>query len=229
MTKAERLIFLVKVIKSRKVVTVPEMSRVVGVSQRTVYRDLATLSRMSIPIHFDNGYRLSHRTELPFAEMSDDDLQLLRFCLRRNPLAGYPYFMERFEMIDRRVCACLQRAEHGDLVDVIESEPLHSLAGRDRELEVTGIFLRAIFENRKVVLVFRFGRKHIATAAPLAIRLNGKVTVLVVTTGVNGHWSEIPVDDLEAVRITADGFDRNLLMRTRKEALSDRKNLTKNE
>ena len=58
MTKTERLMNLINLIKSREVVTVQDMSREFGISQRTVYRDLNTLSKMNIPVYYENGYRL---------------------------------------------------------------------------------------------------------------------------------------------------------------------------
>jgi len=58
MTKAERLIYLVNMIKNRGAIYVKDMANECGVSDRTIYRDMKSLSRMNIPLYNQNGYRL---------------------------------------------------------------------------------------------------------------------------------------------------------------------------
>lgn len=68
MSKAERLFELVTLLRARRVaVTALELAQALGVSERTIYRDLAALSEAGVPVEGEAGvgYRLAPNTHLP--------------------------------------------------------------------------------------------------------------------------------------------------------------------
>jgi predicted DNA-binding transcriptional regulator YafY len=59
MTRAERLIALIRLLKRQKPLTMQELCKKCGVSERSMYRDLRTLGELGFPVSYDNGYRLN--------------------------------------------------------------------------------------------------------------------------------------------------------------------------
>lgn len=68
MQRAERLFQLMNLLRSRRtVMTAKQMSEQLQVSERTIYRDIQSLTLSGVPVEGEAGvgYRLSHRYQLP--------------------------------------------------------------------------------------------------------------------------------------------------------------------
>ncbi|MFK4753600.1 helix-turn-helix transcriptional regulator [Oceanobacter antarcticus] len=68
MNKAERLFLLTNLLRSKRtVITARELAERLGVSERTIYRDIQSLELSGIPIEGEAGvgYRIRHNFELP--------------------------------------------------------------------------------------------------------------------------------------------------------------------
>lgn len=95
MSRAERLFGLAQYLKSQSGRRLDEIARRFGVSERTVFRDLASLDEQGIPLeHLDGGrYRILETRHRPPA-LDSTDLALLRVALpdeagaQSNPLGG---------------------------------------------------------------------------------------------------------------------------------------------
>ena len=77
MTKAERLMFLVTMIRHRGTVLVREMADECGVSPRTIYRDMNSLIKLNFPLYYENGYRLARDIEFLFGGFATDAIELI--------------------------------------------------------------------------------------------------------------------------------------------------------
>ena len=85
MSKAERLFELVMLLRGRRVaVTALELARMLGVSERTVYRDLAALAESGIPVTGEAGvgYRLGPSAHLPPLMFDPDEAIALAVGLK---------------------------------------------------------------------------------------------------------------------------------------------------
>lgn len=77
MTKSERLLFLIDLLKTRGRVGREEVVEACGISERTLYRDLRSLARMKVPVVSDGEYVLkTERSSLSdFDRLSEAELQ----------------------------------------------------------------------------------------------------------------------------------------------------------
>ncbi|MEM1178577.1 MAG: YafY family protein [Acidobacteriota bacterium] len=83
MRRADRLFHLVQVLRNRGVVTARQLADEVGVSERTVYRDIQHLSSAGVPIEGEAGvgYRLSGY-DLPPIQFSTEEIEAMALGLR---------------------------------------------------------------------------------------------------------------------------------------------------
>jgi predicted DNA-binding transcriptional regulator AlpA len=98
MSKLERLLKLAEMSREHRTGTVREMSRLCGVSQRTIFRDLKTLATLNLPDDLRLGARRSMGEHL--ARVLDaDERSLLSFVLDHNPLVEIDHLAPRLEQI----------------------------------------------------------------------------------------------------------------------------------
>ncbi|MDH4157098.1 MAG: DeoR family transcriptional regulator [candidate division Zixibacteria bacterium] len=208
MTKAERLIYLVNMIKNRGSVLVKDMAAECGVSDRTIYRDLNSLSRMNIPVYYQNGYRLMRDTDVPFMDLSLEDMQLIRYCLRNNPLYGDPFFKGRFRIIDQKMLekekAHKKNGEGDFFIFDARTEPMEQKRGT----EILSRFLMAVFERRKIAVRAGADNNPETVYVPLAVRVRGNRPILILADNNKLSAVELDVDDIHDMRLTAETFDR---------------------
>ena len=120
MTKAERLFHIVSFLKIRGKADILELAKECSVSQRTVYRDFLSLSKLDVRIYYENGYRLSRTQELATFSVTLEQYELIRFALRFNPLYEMPYFQGKLKAIDLLIQSCVEDA---NLSDIREKAP----------------------------------------------------------------------------------------------------------
>jgi hypothetical protein len=96
----ERLLKLAQLTREQRTGTVREMSQVCGVSQRTIFRYLSTLSSLNLPDELHADARKTAGESL--SQVIDrDDQCLLCFALDHNPLVQYEYLAGRLDQIKR--------------------------------------------------------------------------------------------------------------------------------
>ncbi len=103
MTKLERLLHLVNLFKVKEKITLNELIAESGVSKRTIYRDLETLSKMNVPIEYDNGYHLAGEVSLPTFNFTDEEKELIGCSLKCSPLMRLPRFRDMIRDIERKI------------------------------------------------------------------------------------------------------------------------------
>ena len=83
MKRAERLLHMVNILRSGKGYYASELARALGVSVRTIYRDVVDLSQQ-VPIYYDRGYRLLRERHLAGMAFTHDELLSLKRALERD-------------------------------------------------------------------------------------------------------------------------------------------------
>ncbi len=62
------------------------IARECGVTERTVYRDMLSLSEANIPVYYDRGYKLASDSFLPPLNFTVDEYLVLKTALESSPL-----------------------------------------------------------------------------------------------------------------------------------------------
>ena len=201
MTKTERLMNLINLIKSREVVSVQDMSREFGISQRTVYRDLNTLSKMNIPVYYENGYRLGQDPLFGGNGFNDEEKELLRYSLRQNPLVSDPYLGDKFKDIEKKIFDAGQNGSP-DSENIFLWETEDSLLLPVQKSRILNSFIRAIMDKRKVSLSLKNRASESMPFIPMAVKMKRDGTYLMVTSAEDVPSQEISIDDIENLDIS---------------------------
>ena len=77
MTKSERLIFILSLLRGNKFLRASDLAGKCGVSERTIYRDIISISGINIPIYYENGYRLLSSEFLPPINFTQSEVDFL--------------------------------------------------------------------------------------------------------------------------------------------------------
>jgi predicted DNA-binding transcriptional regulator YafY len=88
MRKMERLLYILSLLRTNHRLKASDLARKCGVSERTIYRDVISISEANIPIYFDGGYRLLHDGFLPPVNLTDSESDFLLSLLRSTLFEG---------------------------------------------------------------------------------------------------------------------------------------------
>lgn len=112
MTKSERLIFILSVLRGNKVLKAKDLAQKCGVSERTIYRDIISISGINIPIYFENGYKLINQNFLPPINFTSAEADFLVGIL----LPRTKYGRKNSHRIIERILDKLQASHTSDLL-----------------------------------------------------------------------------------------------------------------
>jgi predicted DNA-binding transcriptional regulator YafY len=207
MTKSERLVHHLRLMRTRRVVSIPQLCEACDVTPRTIYRDMTTLTKLNIPVYFDNGYRLEKDDKLPLREFDADDLELLCFCLRNNPLAEYDFFARRFRLLESKVAEKLTNHSEGERRTFFHVESSAVAPVKESESRILQRFLRALSQRNKIELIKRGGSPRRAIWLPVGVTISSDSLSLAMLDRTGSLPTEIPIADIKEIRITATPFD----------------------
>lgn len=207
MTKTERLWSLVSYIRENRAVSVTEMADHFKVSQRTIYRDLNTLSRMNVPIYFEDGFRLDSTYNVNCADLSADEMELIMFCLDHNPLVGEPYFDERFAAIKDLLKRVRKGPEHVEVERLIVGDGQARAASHPDGREALKTFFEAVLKRHKIrVNVLHSWQEGLYIPLSLNVRSDG--IRLVVARSQSSRPQEFALSAVTQVSMASEKFDR---------------------
>jgi len=102
MRKTERLLYILSLLRSHRRLRASDLAKKCGVTERTVYRDIISISAANIPIYFDGGYKLLHNGFLPPTNLSENESNFLLGLLKSPLLAkGQPFDKTTKVIIDK--------------------------------------------------------------------------------------------------------------------------------
>ena len=172
MPKLERLLKLAQLTREQRAGTVREMSQVCGVSQRTIFRYLSTLSLLNLPDELRADTRQAAGESLPRV-IDRDDRCLLCFALDHNPLVQYEYLAGRLDQIKRilsggRLAGC--GVLRGTMIEVETSPVPRKKTAGDR---IMSTFVAACRSGDNLLVMVR-GSDRESTLQPRAIKIQSK-------------------------------------------------------
>lgn len=207
MTKSERLMSLINFIRDNRAVTVPEMSDHFKVSHRTIYRDLNSLTRMGVPIYFEDGFRLAKEYSTTCSELSPDEMELVQYCLDHNPLVGIPYFEDRLAAIKEHFRRTRKGDSQVEVANLIVGERRQRIEPKTDSRRTLEEFFNAAVKRHKIRLNVLHSWQE-GLYIPLAVRVQSSGVKLVVTKPQDTRLHEYALSEVTQVSETSERFDR---------------------
>ncbi|NWJ41816.1 MAG: YafY family transcriptional regulator [Geothrix sp.] len=120
MRRADRLFQIVQLLRRDRVSTAARLARELGISERTLYRDVADLMASGVPIESEAGvgYRLPRHFDLPPFMFNAEEGEALLLGARIVAAWGDPSLREAAESLLRKVEAVLPAGRRKSLSDL---------------------------------------------------------------------------------------------------------------
>lgn len=107
MTKYDRLLHILNLLRARRNMTAGKLADECGVTQRSIYRDILSLSEANIPIYYDHGYKLASDAFLPPLNFDYDEYLFLKMAVESSPLKATDKYSGMVKRIQAKVEAGL--------------------------------------------------------------------------------------------------------------------------
>ncbi len=179
--RAERLIALIALLERRREATARELATELGVSSRTVYRDLETLSGMGVPVYADvgrgGGVRMLPGYHARLGGLSDTDAESM--ALLASPSgADEPLLDKLAQQLPRAQALAIRRARQRLLFD---SDPWFSTGLLPDTLAT---LKGAVWRNQCLQILYERldGRARQYTIEPYAVAAKVELWYLVAKT-----------------------------------------------
>lgn len=196
MRRADRLFQLVQLLRRRRAATTAaQIADRLGVSERTVYRDIRDLVRSGTPIDGEAGvgYRIRPGFDLPPLMFDRDEIQALVLGARIVRQFGDPDLARASESILNKVAAVIP----GDLAPLVSEARLFvpSTIGGKRSAEALRMAREALIARRKLKFAYTTpqGVGTVRTVRPLGVFFWGRTWTLAA-------WCELR-DDFRNFRL----------------------------
>lgn len=207
MTKSERLFFIMQLVKHRAPITIKQIADECGVSERTIYRNVVSLSQLNVPIFHDpgKGYRLVNSVDSRFGEIRLDDAELILFSLYHNPLIKSPFFKHRLMYLKKLLEQKFERMGTSKIDSFFLYDATYNgFSEIHREKIMKFVF--ALFNQNFVILSEK--RDFLKTRAliPIGIRFKENGATLILYSEDSHSDRRIDIDDIEAISIAPSRF-----------------------
>jgi predicted DNA-binding transcriptional regulator YafY len=110
MTKHDRLLFILNLLRSRRTLNATALAGECAVTERTIYRDIISLSEAEIPIYYDRGYKLASDSFLPPLNFNFEEYVALKLALESTPLRRAAKYGEALRRVRAKVEAGLNQS-----------------------------------------------------------------------------------------------------------------------
>jgi len=197
MPKLERLIALARLKQGGKQMTVREMSQACGVSQRTLYRYLHTLTELD-PLAELESQSDRRRVRSDSTRLSADETNLLRYALDHNLLVWYPHFARLFRGLGRKLG--LGRSRPAD-TEVYQFKPVRSSRTIPAVGSLLDRFCKACVEHRPVEIELRGRGSQILTMWPRGVLIRGDRVSLLMAKTKQRRPQEFELDRIRKIDI----------------------------
>jgi predicted DNA-binding transcriptional regulator YafY len=204
MSRAARLMDLIQALRRhRRPVTAEALAAELGVSTRTIYRDIATLCGQGAPIEGEAGlgYVLKPGFLLPPLMFADEELEALVFGLRLAAERGDPALARAAADAGAKISAVLP----DDLREQFSSVGLFSAPPAQLEPVLVDLALlrAAIRRERKLALAYRDaeGRATSRVVWPIALGYFERVRVLAAWCETRAAFRHFRVDRMAAAEL----------------------------
>ncbi len=107
MNKYDRMLHILNLLRTHKHLNAQKLAEECSVTERSIYRDIISLSEMNVPIYYDNGYKLASDNFLPSLNFSFDEYHLLKLALESSPLIKTDKYAQIYKSLNAKIENCL--------------------------------------------------------------------------------------------------------------------------
>lgn len=208
MRRADRLFQVVQLIRGRRLTTAQWLAQRLGVSERTVYRDVADLQYQGVPIEGEAGmgYRLGKGFDLPPLMFTLDEARALVVTTRMAQQWLDPALAHASESALSRVMSVLSAAQRHDA----QSLPVYATPfGLSHAIRMRlQLFREAVQQRRKTTFSYTDG-KHQKTSRcvlPLGCFFWGEGWTLVAWCELRQDFRTFRLDRIMDAALTEQTF-----------------------
>lgn len=200
MRRADRLIELITLLRSKPVIRAEEIAHALEVTPRTVYRDIAALQAQGLPIEgaAGVGYVVRGKLELPPLTFGHDELEALALGLSYVEQVGDA----ALAAAARAAHAKIEMAWTGVKSGLAPSRPLRASQRPERRLGKHGEVLRSALRKRRELLFRYVDREGAATmrrVRPLALWAFSEGWLLVAWCTMRRDFRVFRIDRMQKV------------------------------
>lgn len=209
MRRADRLFQLVQTLRTRRFATGEQLAESLGVSKRTLYRDVRDLQIAGVPIRGEAGvgYRLERGYELPPLTFTSEELEGLVLGARFVAAWGDPELAAAMGSAMTKIEAVLPEALRAVLLEAPLFAP--AFGGAATMARNMGPLRRAISESR--VIHFSYtnedGTPSERDARPLGLYFWGSKWTLATWCELRRDYRSFRPDRMEGLRLLERSFD----------------------
>ena len=209
MRRADRLFQIVNVLRRRRTATTAtHLAERLGVSDRTVYRDIRDLILAGTPIDGEAGvgYRLRPGYDLPPLMFDRDEIQALVLGARIVRQFGDPALARASDAILGKVAAIVPK----DLAPLVADTPLFvpSIIGAGTSADALALAREAVIARRKIELSYATadGAATKRTVRPLGIFFWGRTWTLAAWCELRQDFRNFRLDRVAAASLLDERF-----------------------
>ena len=210
MRRADRLFQILQVLRQRRSATTSaHLARRLGVSERTIYRDVRDLILAGTPIDGEAGvgYRLRPGFDLPPLMFNRDEIQALVLGARIVRQFGDPALARASDAILAKVAGVLPK----ELAPLLNDTPLFvpGIAGAGRSTDALGLAREALVSRKRLRIAYatREGAATERTVRPLGIFFWGKTWTLAAWCELRRDFRNFRLDRVSGTPAVAESFD----------------------
>lgn len=207
MRRADRLFELIQLLRrARKAVTAAQLAEALEVAPRTVYRDIAALMAMRVPIEgaAGVGYIMRPGYDLPPLMLDREEVEAVAVGLELVSRTGDRGLQAAARRVAAKVADVLPELRADEMDDgrfVVSDYGAPAAASM-------GMLRSAVRDNRRLALVYRDERERLTerTCLPLVVIYYTEVTVLAAWCELRNDFRHFRADRIVACRETGDSF-----------------------
>ena len=214
MTKAERLLYLINLLKSHHNLTSKVLAENCRVSERTIFRDINSLASASFPIYYDHGYKFLQGAFLPTLNLTDEEFSALQFAFEFSPLKSNSSLFHLAKDISAKLETSRRKlpSEKPVRLNHTEEDELNSGNGVARFYMMFRLLNLAIAQRKVIKIKYRKRGNHPVETLiePYALmQKNPQWQVLCYCRGCK-RIASYDVSKIESVSLTSQSFKSKL-------------------
>ncbi|SLN58558.1 helix-turn-helix transcriptional regulator [Pseudooctadecabacter jejudonensis] len=198
MRRADRLMDLIRHLREGELHRATDLARVMGVSLRTIYRDMETLAASGVPIEGERGtgYRVTAAITLPPLNLSMAELEALHVSLAAMTQAQDADLAAAATSLARKLDGVLPEGEAPRALAV------YPFADAARGFQHLPKIRSAIRARQKLMLTTHRDR----TVRPLQLDYWGRLWTCIVWCDTTRKFDELRIDQITALRVLPSLF-----------------------